>query len=314
MRVYLIDSDNVSIKQLVSEAHLLRDNDKLIIFYDDVRSENLKLKDYSILTSGGNRQVKFIEAYGGTENALDFQLSSYMGFMIHESLSAGKTKDSVEFIIMTKDNGFKTLIKFWSSYGIHIKIKEHFPGIEKDCGSLEDITLESEEIHKEKEVEKENEEITNEAVSDTEQIEENTDDEVKYLNNQFGKILNKEKYNPKLNGYHMCYLEKELSAIKKAKAKNPKNGVAEAIRVIRAVKPLDAEHIRFNSSHLKNTIALDSGESYDVLAYIIYYSPTFEVLKANLYDWFVSLQTKKIRLIVENLADFVNVDVDRFEK
>lgn len=314
MRVYLIDSDNISIKQLVSEAHLLRDDDKLIIFYDDIRSENLKLKDYSILTNSGNRQVKFIEAYGGTENALDFQLSSYMGFMIHETLSTEKTKDSTEFIILTKDNGFKTLFKFWASYGIRIKTREHFAGVEKDCGSLEDIKLEAPL----KPTETDNIESA-EKVDDTEhQLPANdtasVDTNNRYSDKQFGKILDKEKYNPKENGYHMCYLEKELSAIKRAREKNPKNGIAEAIRVIRSVKMLDAEQIRFNSNHLKNVVALDSGESYDVIAYIIYYSPTFEVMKANLYDWFVSLQTKKIKLIVENLGDFMNVDVDRFEK
>lgn len=324
MRVYLIDSDNVSIKQLVSEAHLLRNEDKIIIFYDDTRSENLKLKDYSILTNGGSRSIKFIEAYGGTDNALDFQLSSYMGFMIHESL-INKSKDT-EFIIITKDNGFKNLIRFWVSYGIKIKIKEHFSGAEKDCGSLDDITIDIAVDDKEdkdtedmkdstldiEEVSNETEEYALDEVEDT--IQEETEQVKEYNNKQFGKILDKEKYDHKTNGYHTCYLEKELTAIKKAKAKNPKNGVAEAIKVIRGVKTLDVEQIKFNSSKLKSFLVLDSGESYDVVGYIIYYSPTFEVMKANLYEWFVSLQTKKIKLIVENMADLVNVDVDRFEK
>lgn len=331
MRVYLIDSDNVSIKQLVSEAHLLRKEDMIIIFYDDTRSENLKIKDYSILTNGGSRSIKFIEAYGGSDNALDFQLSSYMGFMIHESL-ANKARDT-EFIIITKDNGFKNLIRFWVSYGIKIKIKEHFSGVERDCGNLDDITIDiatddNKEQDKCIEYTCENIDITDSPDSDTEEytadsefteieaVEEIVEIEKpkEYNSKQFGKILDKEKYNHKVDGYHTCYLEKELTAIKKAKAKNPRNGVAEAIKVIRGVKSVDIEQIKFNSSQLKNFLVLDSGESYDVIGYIIYYSPTFEVMKVHLYEWFVSLQTKKIKLIVENMADLVNVDVDRFEK
>ena len=47
-------------------------------------------------------------------NALDFQLSSYFGYLI------GTNVDN-SFIIYSNDTGFDPLIDFWSAYGINVK-------------------------------------------------------------------------------------------------------------------------------------------------------------------------------------------------
>lgn len=53
----------------------------------------------------------------GRKNALDFQLSSYLGYLIHENID-----NPYDYFIVTKDKGFESLIPYWKKRKINVSI------------------------------------------------------------------------------------------------------------------------------------------------------------------------------------------------
>lgn len=112
MTHYLVDYENVHGEGLKG-IDSLTETDEVIIFY----SENA-----DTMTFGLHRQINesaariiFIKIESGTKNALDFQLVSYLGYML-----SGHTKDN--YYIVTKDNGYQAVVKFWSRQKVHISL------------------------------------------------------------------------------------------------------------------------------------------------------------------------------------------------
>lgn len=112
---HLIDLENIPVKwtSLIKpnyEDHILifkleNPNDKNYISLDDfVKFANLNLHITIIQCKNGKPKM----------NALDFQLSSYFGYLI------GTNVDN-SFIIYSNDTGFDPVIDFWSAKGINIK-------------------------------------------------------------------------------------------------------------------------------------------------------------------------------------------------
>lgn len=58
-------------------------------------------------------QIQSIHCYNKTANALDFQLCSYLGYLIR-----GGSKSS--YCILTNDKGFDAAVSFWAEKGIKI--------------------------------------------------------------------------------------------------------------------------------------------------------------------------------------------------
>ena len=119
---YLVDYENVKSDGL-NGIHKLGGNNTVCIFYsrnaDRISSElNLHLKE-----SNANIIYRHVEV--GMRNALDFQLSSYLGEVITEN--AG---ENCKYYIVSKDNGFASLIPFWREKNIDIKIVADVSGKE----------------------------------------------------------------------------------------------------------------------------------------------------------------------------------------
>ena len=55
----------------------------------------------------------------GTKNALDFQLATYLGYIICENEKAGK---EAYYYVVTKDHGFSSLVTYWTKRGIDIAL------------------------------------------------------------------------------------------------------------------------------------------------------------------------------------------------
>jgi len=55
----------------------------------------------------------------GTKNALDFQLATYLGYLICEQQKEGIHPD---YFIVTKDNGFTSLMVYWKAQGVPVRI------------------------------------------------------------------------------------------------------------------------------------------------------------------------------------------------
>ena len=60
-------------------------------------------------------QIQFKKCYTGP-NGLDFQLVSYLGYLMCDNQDSDD-----EFIIMSNDNGFDCVVKFWNNRNITVK-------------------------------------------------------------------------------------------------------------------------------------------------------------------------------------------------
>ena len=99
--VYLVDYENVKNLTGISE---LESTDKVIIFYTK-NANTISFDDHLVLNQTSST-IEYKKVTTGN-NALDFQLSSYLGFLIGQNLE--------RFCIISKDNGYKSIIDFWKN-------------------------------------------------------------------------------------------------------------------------------------------------------------------------------------------------------
>lgn len=120
MNYYLIDFENVhadGFKVLKG----LTEGDTVIIFYSD-NSKNITFDTLEPLMSL-NIKLKCFKANVGTKNALDFQLTSYLGYLL------GQEGVNGNYYIVSDDNGFDVALEFWKRFNysvnrITVKSKE----------------------------------------------------------------------------------------------------------------------------------------------------------------------------------------------
>lgn len=103
MNIYLIDYEN---KKEHLELADLPAEDRVIFFYSQ-NSETLSFRLHrQILAAKANIEYRFVEA--GGKNALDFQLSSFLGYLIREYRGT-----DCRFWIVSADKGFQHVSDFW---------------------------------------------------------------------------------------------------------------------------------------------------------------------------------------------------------
>ena len=103
MATYLIDYENVKSEGIKGIAQL-SEEDRVVIFYSH-NADTITFEAMDMIFNSKAQVSKYKILCGG-KNALDFQLSTYLGYLIHEA------KDSF-FYIISKDNGFKHVVDFW---------------------------------------------------------------------------------------------------------------------------------------------------------------------------------------------------------
>lgn len=114
MNYYLIDFENIHSEGL-EKLKDIKSNDTIIIFYSD-SCKNISLDNLSPIL---NKQVSYksFKVSIGTKNALDFQLASYLGYLISKEPSAN-------YYIVSNDKGFDCLLDYWEKFSINVeKIK-----------------------------------------------------------------------------------------------------------------------------------------------------------------------------------------------
>lgn len=124
MAYYLIDYENVKVAGL-NGIGSLNDWDKVVIFYNG-NSESLTFGLHRGLMSA-SCEVVYQKVKTGTKNALDFQLSSYLGYIIKEN----DAYPDEEFYIVTNDNGFSVLSTYWKRKKVRVKIISDIAGNKK---------------------------------------------------------------------------------------------------------------------------------------------------------------------------------------
>jgi len=120
MRIFLIDYENVHSDGMVG-VDMLSEDDEVVIFY----SLNADTLTFELLHKlmFCKAKLSYYKIKRGGRNALDFQLSTYLGYL-------ADSRPDAEFYIISRDNGYDYAIDFWESGYLDVKPKvRRFPGI-----------------------------------------------------------------------------------------------------------------------------------------------------------------------------------------
>lgn len=108
MAVYLVDFENVT-SAGISGVQKLAKEDRVYIFYT-ANAANMSFAAHLNLLSSPAEIIYYNVSSGG-KNALDFQLSSFLGYLI----SQGQDK---QFYIISNDRGYEHVKTFWELNGM----------------------------------------------------------------------------------------------------------------------------------------------------------------------------------------------------
>lgn len=103
MAVFLVDFENVKSLGL-NGIELLSKEESVYIFY----SENAETLTFDVHRNIKNSEanIMYFQVKVGSKNALDFQLSSYVGYLIAK-------KPDEQYFIVSDDTGFDSVVHFW---------------------------------------------------------------------------------------------------------------------------------------------------------------------------------------------------------
>lgn len=132
MNYFLVDYENVNVSGLKGIAKLTED-DVVIIFY----SENA-----NTLTFGMHKQIndskakiEFQRISVEVKNALDFQLCSYLGYLICDKKNSNENLTNT-FYIVSNDNSYSILPNYWKKFGADVKIIENLSKNDTDTAPI----------------------------------------------------------------------------------------------------------------------------------------------------------------------------------
>lgn len=116
MSYYLVDFENVKSRGMEG-VELLTEEDTVCIFY----SNNADSMTFDLHRKLNETKAHIIyhKVAVGTKNALDFQLATYLGYLICDQQKSERTQ---EYYIVTKDNGFYSLLVYWKAEGVPVRI------------------------------------------------------------------------------------------------------------------------------------------------------------------------------------------------
>ena len=114
MSVYLIDYENVGVGGL-SGITQLSSGDRVILFY----GSNTKTIPFERMVeiSRSSARVEFIKTERVAKNYLDFQLTTYLGYLIGQG-------NPGPYLIISKDTGYDSACDFWRGRNITISRQE----------------------------------------------------------------------------------------------------------------------------------------------------------------------------------------------
>lgn len=116
MAYYLIDFENVKSRGMEG-VELLTEEDTVCIFYSD-NADSMTFDLHRKLNET-KANIIYHKVAVGTKNALDFQLATYLGYLICEQLREGIHPN---YFIVIKDNGFTSLMVYWKAQGVPVRI------------------------------------------------------------------------------------------------------------------------------------------------------------------------------------------------
>lgn len=111
MNYYLVDYENIH-NDLDNLINNTSNGDSIVLFYSET-CKNISLDVISNFTSR-NLKIDCFKVITGTKNALDFQLASYLGYLV------GENKKAANYYIVSNDKGFDCLCEYWESIGVSV--------------------------------------------------------------------------------------------------------------------------------------------------------------------------------------------------
>ena len=106
MSIFLIDYENVNLEGFNGLSNCT-ENDYIKIFYTK-GAETLTFGLHRRLSESKSK-IEYYKVENGSKNALDFQLSSYLGYLI-------SSNPNEKYYIVSKDKGYEILTNFWQKY------------------------------------------------------------------------------------------------------------------------------------------------------------------------------------------------------
>ena len=113
MSTYLIDYENTTTSGLKG-IDKLSASDKVVIFYG--KNPSAISFQLHIQIAQSKASIEYIQLDKVGKNYLDFQLATYMGYLI------ATTKEQ-HYHIVSKDNGYESIIAFWKKKKAYLQIK-----------------------------------------------------------------------------------------------------------------------------------------------------------------------------------------------
>ena len=98
-------------------VELLTEEDTVCIFYSD-NADSMTFDLHRKLNET-KANIIYHKVAVGTKNALDFQLATYLGYLVCEQQREGIHPN---YFIVTKDNGFTSLMVYWKAQGVPVRI------------------------------------------------------------------------------------------------------------------------------------------------------------------------------------------------
>ena len=106
MSIFLIDYENVNVDGFNGLLNCT-ENDQIKVFYTK-GAETLTFGLHRRLSESKSK-IDYFKVENGSKNALDFQLSSYLGYLIANN-------PNEKYYIVSKDKGYEILTVFWQKY------------------------------------------------------------------------------------------------------------------------------------------------------------------------------------------------------
>ena len=107
---FFVDYENVSAKGL-SGIEKLSDQDHVIIFYSE-KANTLTFTVHRRMAQS-KAQIEYVNVLVGEKNSLDFQLVSYLGYLLARD-------EKAEYVIVSRDHGFASTVAFWEGRKFNI--------------------------------------------------------------------------------------------------------------------------------------------------------------------------------------------------
>ena len=114
MAIYLIDYENTGVKGLHG-IEKLQEDDLIVVFYGP-KTGAVPFDDHVRISSAVSH-VEYIKTSKTAKNYLDFQLTTYLGYLIaHTGMK--------EYCVVSKDGGYDSVVDFWKARGMSIVRRE----------------------------------------------------------------------------------------------------------------------------------------------------------------------------------------------